>query len=139
MDLSQQRMKFFIQNMSRIPGLAAAFRQYMMQGSGGELGNLIGSSNAFKSGLQGRINSAGLGLSGLGAIKGAMGDTLLGQSVANWKQNYNMGAFNMANQNVMGAAGQSLTSDDMRNRVIGGLFGTGSDMMSRALFPRTYG
>jgi hypothetical protein len=136
MQLSQQRMNFIIQNLNKIPGLAAAFRQYMMRGAGGEQANLIGASNRFQSGLRRNLAGTGLGYSGVGALASSMGSSILGQSMADWHQRYNLGSFNLANQDVMQGLQMSMTDDDMRNRIIGGVIGTGGGLLDRALFPR---
>lgn len=139
LDISRQRMKFIMENMNKIPGLAAAFRQYMVQGSGGEQGNLVGASNAFTSGLRSRLASSGLGTSGMGALSGAMGQSMLGQGMANMYQKYNLAGFDMANNDIMGGLQMSMGADDMKNRVIGGVVDAGGRMLDRVLYPRKQG
>lgn len=138
-DVAGQKMGFSMQQMMKIPGLAAAFRDFMIRGSGAQQSNLIGASNQFQQGLSRRLSETGLGGTGLAGMVGSMGQSMLGRSMADMYGGYNMAGFGMANQNVMQALQQALAGwqqPGTQDAILGALLGAGGRLSDRVLFPR---
>lgn len=136
MALSRKRMDFFMQQMGKIPGLADQFRNYLMRGSGNQQANLVGSSQAYGDTMRRSLVGAGLGNTPLAGLVQSMAASRLGQGMSDLYGGYNLAGFQTANDNVMNAASRSLTDDDMRNRMIGAVVGSGGSMLDKMLFPR---
>ena len=137
MELSRQRMKFFMENMQKIPGLADQFRNYLLRASGNQQANILGASQQYGNTMRRNIIGAGLQNTPLAGLINSMAASRLGQGMADMYGNYNQMGFQTANSNIMDASRASLTDEDMRNRMIGAAVGAGGNLLDRTLFPRT--
>jgi hypothetical protein len=137
-DLLKQRGQYLMSLFQKYPQLHQMFLSSLMRGSGGQQANILGASNAFKSGLSQRLVGNGLTGSGIGAITGSLGDSMTGLNMANLFGNLNSQAGNMANQGInnmvgtLGGARFGNPNSDAWGSVLKG-FG---DMTKNALYPR---